>query len=241
MLPNFLVYLEAQKPIKFNNITIYQIPLNDILDYNIEKYNELLLPFLLDMDDFDILDKTLIQGMNIFDILLLNKETLTMLLNAISYFCKIDKIVFDEQKGVLYVGEGYIDRDNFSDFSEIILKINAKQKTQKEKPPENMSEKQRDIWQKLQEGRQRALAKSQVDLADLINTCQFAGDYYISINEISQWTLWNIARCYKSIFGKNNFRESFEIYCITGEDKLIKNRHWSDLIKVDNDENIRKG
>lgn len=240
MLPNFLVYLEAQKQIKFNDIIIYQTTLDDILDYDIEKYNELLLPFLLDVDDFDIPDKTLIQDINIFDILLSNKQTLTMLLDAISYFCKTDKIIFDEQRMVLYVGQGYIDRNNFSDFSDVILKINAKQKIQKEKPPVNMSEKQKEIWEKLQAGRQRALAKSQVNLADLINTCQFAGDYYISMDEISRWTLWNIARCYKSIFGKNNFRESFEIYCVTGEDKLIKNRHWSDLIKVDSDENTGK-
>ena len=233
MFSNLLLYLETQKQINFNNIIIYQIPLNDILDYNIDKYNMLMLPFLLDVDDFDIQDKDLIQGMNIFDILILDQTTLTMLLDSISFFCKSNEIQFDEQKKILYIGDGYIDRNNFAEFAEIILKMNAKQKIKKEKPPQNMSEKQKDIWAKLQQGRERAAAKSQVDLSDLINICQFGGNYYISMTEILQWTMYNISRCYKSILGKSNFQELFEIYCVTGENKLIENRHWTDLIKVD--------
>ena len=97
-----------------------------------------------------------------------------------------------------------------------------------------MTEKQKDIWNKLQQGRQRAAEKSQIDLSDLINVCQFGGDYYISKDDILNWTMWNITRCYKNILGKSNFKESFEVYCVTGEDKLIKNQHWTDLIKIEN-------
>ena len=74
------VYLETQKPIKFNNIIIYQISLNEILDYDMEKYNMLLLPFLVDIDDLNIPDEIQIQDMNIFDILTLNEANLSMLL-----------------------------------------------------------------------------------------------------------------------------------------------------------------
>lgn len=239
MLPNLLVYLETQKDIDFNGVKIYQTSLNDIVDYDIEKYNMLLLPFLLDIDDFEIQDENLIKNLNIFDILLLTEGTFKMLLDSISFFCKTNQISYDEQKGCLYIGEGYIDRNNFAEFADIILKINSKQKQVKEKPPENMTEKQRDIWEKLQKGRQRALEKGAVDLSDLINTCQFGGDYYISMEDILKWTMWNITRCYKAIIGKSSFKESFDIYCVTGEDKLIKNRHWTDLIKIDNkEENI---
>jgi hypothetical protein len=234
MLPNLLVYLIAQKQIIFNGITIYQKSLNEMLDCGIDKYNMLILPFLLDIDDFEFENKNLIQNMNIFDILILDKNTFTMLLNSISFFCETNKIDFDEQKGVLYIGDGYIDRNNFDEFADIILKINAKQKVQKEKPPENMTPKERDIWNKLQAGRQRKLEKSQIDLSDLINICQFGGDYYISNDIIFSWTMFNLTRCYKSIIGKSNFKELFDIYCVTGEEKLIKNQHWTDLIKLEN-------
>lgn len=243
-MSNLYVYLEVQKEIKFNNITIYQTSLDEILEYGIEEYNMLMLPFLLDVDDFgDIVvdNDKLLENINIFDILILDERTLTMLLNAISFFCKTNEISFDEAKHILYVGDGHIDKNNFAEFADIILQINAKQKIVKEKPPENMTQKQKEIWEKLQAGRERAMAKSQVDLADLINTCQFGGDYYIPIKDISQWTMWNISRCYKSILGKSNFRESFDIYCVTGENKLIENRHWTDLIKIENnnkEENI---
>lgn len=233
------VYLETQKPIKFNNIIIYQISLNEILDYDMEKYNMLLLPFLVDIDDLNIPDEIQIQDMNIFDILTLNEANLSMLLDSISFFCKTNEIGFDEQKQTLYIGDGFIDRDNFIDFSKCILESNSKRKIKKEKPPKNMTDKQRDIWEKIQKGRQRAMEKAQVDLSDLINVCQFGGDYYIPMDDILNWTLWNISRCYKTILGKSSFRELFDIYCVTGEDNLIKNHHWTDLIKV-NDENIGK-
>jgi hypothetical protein len=235
MVSHLLTYLIAQKQIKFNHIVIHQITLNEIIDYGIDEYNMLMLPFLLDIDDFDIKDETLIQNMNIFDILLLQQDTLTMLLNSISFFCKTDKISFDEQKGILYIGDGYINRDNFAEFADIILKINAKQKIQKEKPPKNMTPKQQEIWDKLREGRQRQVSKSQIDLADLLNVCEFGGDYHIPINSILGWTMFNVARCYKAILGKSNYQELFDIYCVTGEDKLIKNQHWTDLIKIEND------
>lgn len=232
-----LVYLETQKPIKFNQMFIYQITLDEILEYGMEEYNMLLLPFLLDIDDLNIPEDILAQNISIFDILTLHNENLSMLLDSISFFCKTDKIGFDEQKQIFYIGDGYIDKNNFEDFSKIILETNSKQKTQKEKPPKNMTARQKDIWDKLQEGRRRAMKKSQVDLFDLINVCQFGGDYYIPIDDISQWTLWNISRCYKTILGKSSFRELFDIYCVTGEEKLIKNHHWTDLIKVDDEKN----
>ena len=113
MVSNLLVYLITQKPINFHNILIYQTSLNDILEYGIDDYNMLLLPFLLDVDDFDISDKSLVKDLKIFDIFMLNNNTMSFLLNSISFFCKTDKISFDEQKGVLYIGNGYLDRNNF--------------------------------------------------------------------------------------------------------------------------------
>lgn len=236
MNSNLSVYLETQKPIKFNNIIIYQPSLDEILEYDIDKYNMLILPFLLDVDDFEFMDNSLIQNVNIFDILILdsNSEIFRILLDSISFFCKTDEIGLDEQKGVLYIGDGVIDRNNFSEFAEIILQLNAKQKPKKEIPPANMSEKQKEIWEKLHAGRQRAFEKSQIDLSDLINICQFGGQYFIPMSEILQWSLFNISRCYKSIIGKSNYQDLFDIYIVTGEEKLIKNQHWTDLIKINN-------
>ena len=233
MNSNLSVYLETQKPIKFNDIIIYQPSLDEILEYDIDKYNMLILPFLLDKDDFEFVDNSLIQNVNIFDILIL-KDNLEMLLESISFFCKTNEIGLNEQKGVLYIGNGFIDRNNFSEFAEIILQLNAKQKPEKEIPPANMSEKQKEIWEKLRAGRQRTFEKSQIDLSDLINICQFGGQYFIPMSEILQWSLFNISRCYKAIIGKSNYQDLFDIYIVTGEEKLIKNQHWTDLIKLNN-------
>lgn len=234
MIADFLIYLETQKQIKFNDIIIYQPPLNEIIDYGVDKYNMLLVPFLLDVSDFDFADESIIEKISIFDILTL-EQNLPLLLNSIGFFCKVDEMSFDEQKGTLYIGEnGFIDKNNFAEFAEIILQINAKQKPKKEIPPKNMTDKQRDIWEKLQAGRRKAMEKSQIDLCDLISICQFGGHYYISMSEILQWTMFNLTRCYKSIIGKSNYQDLFDIYIVTGEEKLIKNQHWTDLIKINN-------
>jgi hypothetical protein len=226
--------LITQKPIIFNGIKIIQPTLNMILDeeMGMDKYNEYLIPFFIDLDFFNIPDEAQEQY-NIFDIMTLD-ENIEFLLNSISIFCNTNVVKFDTEKKRLYIGdkEGYLDCNNFKEFSDIILKINSKERPPKEIPPKNMSEKQKDIWDKLCAGRKRQAEKNRINLADMLGTCELGGDYYIPIEDILNKTLWNISRCYQAILGKSNYKDAFSIYCVTGEKDLIK-RHWTDLISID--------
>lgn len=224
--------LVTQKPIIFNNIKIQQPTLNTILDdIGMDKYNELLIPFIIDMDFFDFPDN-IKEQYNIFDILT-SDINIGQLLDSISVFCDVDKAGLDTENQRLYIGDnnGYLDCNNFQEFTDIILKINSKIKPEKETPPKNMTAKQKDIWEKLQAGRKRQAEKNQIKLQDLINTCQFGGDYYIPMEDILNWTLWNISRCYQTILGKSGYKDAFSVYCVTGEKDLVK-KHWTDLISV---------
>lgn len=244
---NYSLELITQKPIYFNGIKIIQPTLDTIInDFGMEKYNECLLPFVIDLDFFDISDELKEQYNinNVFDILVLDSN-ISLLLNSIEIFCGTKPMSFDTKNKRLYIGDtstdnfdvnsNYLDSNNFNDFADIILKINSKTKPQKEIPPKNMTAKQKDIWNKLQAGRKRHAEKSQIDLADLINTCEFGGDYYIPMSNILNWTLWNISRCYQAILGKSNYKDAFSVYCVTGEKDLVK-KHWSDLISIDDKE-----
>lgn len=225
--------LITQKPIIFNGITITQPSLNMILDnIGMDKYNEILFPFVADLDILDVPDE-IREQYNIFDILTMDSN-IELLLNSISIFCNIEEARFDTKSKRLYIGDndGYLDCNNFKDFADIILKINSKTRPKVEKPPKNMSEKQRDIWEKLQAGRKRQAEKSQISLSDLINTCEFGGTYYIPKETILTWTLWNISRCYQAILGKSSYGDAFSIYCVTGDKDLVK-KHWTDLISID--------
>jgi hypothetical protein len=231
---NINTELITQKPIIFNGIKIIQPTLNDILNEKVgmDKYNEYLIPFFIDLDFLNVPDEYQEQY-NIFDIMT-NNDNIEFLLNAINIFCQTDIIKFDMENKKLYIGDngGYLDCNNFKDFSDIILKINSKERPTKEKPPKNMTEKQRDIWEKLTAGRQRQAGKNRIDLADMLNTCEFGGDYYIPMKEILNWTLWNISRCYQVILNRSSYKDAFSIYCVTGEKDLIK-QHWTDLISIE--------
>lgn len=229
---NIDIELITQIPIVFNGIKITQPTLNVILEIGMDTYNEHLLPFFVDLDMLKI-PYEYQEQYNVFDIMT-NDNNINLLLNSISIFCKTDVVKFDMENKRLYIGDdnGYLDCNNFKEFSDIILQINSKERPVKEKPPKDMTEKQREIWEKLSAGRQRQAEKNRINLADLLNTCEFGGDYYIPMDEISNWTLWNISRCYRSILGKSSYKDAFSIYCVTGEKDLIK-QHWTDLVSVE--------
>lgn len=192
-----------------------------------DNYNKLLFPFILDIENFNISDNIA----NVSDILVLDSN-IEILLNSLKYFCNADKIQFDERIKKIYINNGYLDRSNFGEFSNIILEISGKVKPKREKPPVFKSEKHKDIWNKIQEGRKRIAEQNKVELCDIINVCVFAGDYHIPMSEILSWSLWRVINCYKNILEKQSYKDSFEIFLVSGDKNIIENKHWLDRIKI---------
>ena len=126
-----------------------------------------------------------------------------------------------------------INSTNFDDISNIILKINANKKAVVEKPPENMSERQRDVWNKLQEGRRRDVKKNEVHIYDILNVCEFGGDYYIPIETIYNWSLWRIMNCYKARVGLKSYDDNLQIALVSGDGKSISGEnHWHQQLMI---------
>lgn len=221
--------LITQQPIIFNGIKIYQPSLSEILKVGIEEYNYQLLPFIVSMETLKLPIQT--GELSIFDVLTL-ENNLTILLTAIKQFCRLDEMKFDESLKRLYIDNGYLDKNNFNEFSDIILKINSKERPKIEKIPEFASEKQREIWEKIQKGRKRKESANQLYLFDMINACEFGGEYHIPMSEIMTWSLWRISNCYKAILSKSGYKDSFDIFLVSGEKELIENKHWLEQIKI---------
>lgn len=126
-----------------------------------------------------------------------------------------------------------IDSSNFDDISNIILKINANKKAVIEKPPANMSERQKDIWNKLQEGRQRDAKKNEVHIYDILNICEFGGTYHLPIETICNWSLWRIMNCYKARIGWKSYDDNLQIALVSGESKSISGEnHWHQQLMI---------
>jgi len=274
-IEQYYLDLKTQSPINYNGLTIYQPSFNEIKQYGIDNYNQLMLIYSLTLDCFDKLpDKN---NINLFNDLILNDEYLlnslseslymltkadevilykqskTVQLKFIDYqkkelidkaryyslfdwlYCKITKKFFSKNKIEVEKIEKVFDinSSNFDDISNIILKINANKKMVIEKPPSKMSEKQKDIWNKLQEGRKRDAKKNEVHIYDILNVCEFGGDYHLPIEIICNWSLWRIMNCYKSRIGWKGYCDNLQIALVSGDGKSISgNNHWHHQLMI---------
>lgn len=116
----------------FNGVKIIQKTISEILDFGMDNYNKLLFPFILNIENFNIPKG--INDFSVFDIIILDSN-IEILLNSLKYFCNVDKIQFDERIKKIYIHDGYLDRSNFEEFSNIILEISGKVKPKREKTP----------------------------------------------------------------------------------------------------------
>ena len=232
-MDNINLYLKVQEPIKFYDVcTIYQPSFKEILNYGFDEFGKLLLPYYITIDSLlDEITEEEKQNITNFELVCSSQDIVGFLFLSLEFFCKCKLDV--DKDGFIFDGyKGRLDKNNFDEFAEIILKICGRERVKKEKIPEFKNDRQKDIWQKLQEGRKRNAKNNEVNLEDIINYCEFGGRSYISIEEIKKWTMWRIINCYNSIIGASAYNDSFRIYLVSGEKSLIENKHWTDLLKL---------
>ena len=110
------------------------------------------------------------------DIILKDQGMLSSVAIALQLFCKCEDIYKRDNELLLKFNDKepfVINNGNFEDICQIIMKMNGKEKIKVEKPPKNMSERQRDVWEKLQAGRKRENEKNAVHIYDMLNVCEF--------------------------------------------------------------------
>lgn len=194
------------------------------------KFENLLFPFCITVDAIQDLTDEEKQGIKSFDILLSNPELAASLCQSLEFFCR-NEIRFAD--GQIYVGDyrGGLNRDNFDEFADVVLEMSGRKRPVDESK-KFKTEKAKAIWRKIKAGREREAQKNQLRLEDIINVCQYGGDYYISKDEIMNFTLWELMNCYKARLGVSNYKDTFAVYLVAGDKKLINGCHWTDLIKI---------
>jgi hypothetical protein len=222
--------LVLQYDINYNGIKIHQTTIDEMYQYGIEEYNKLLLPYYLTLDIFQIPPEEH-DNYSIFDLICINEDIFFYLILSLRYFCKTDNIT-TESDGI-HVDGGVINRNNFEEFSQLILKIHAKEREKEEKLPDNP--RQRELELKLRALRARHKPKNEIQLCDIMNIVKFGGKYHISINEIRQMTLWNLTMAYKAKVGVSNWEDSLSIALVSGDkENKLDDVHWIKQLKVDN-------
>ena len=223
--------LIRQKPINYNGLLFYPISFGYICDnIGLDIFDSLLIPFLITKDCLKMSDEELEQIDLFNDIIIKDQGMLSSVAIALQLFCKCEDIYKRDNELLLKFNDKepfVINNGNFEDICQIIMKMNGKEKIKVEKPPKNMSERQRDVWEKLQAGRKRENEKNTVHIYDMLNVCEFGGNYHIPIEEIENWTLWKIMNCYKARVNMKTYDDSLHICLVSGDGKSISDKnHW---------------
>jgi hypothetical protein len=221
--------LVLQEPIVFQGIKVYQPIIRDIFEYGIEKYNNFLIPYSIIYDMLGI-PEGYEDKVKMFDAVLSDGQLFSLLYLSLRYFCKTEDITL--YKNTIIIGTNILYRDNFDEFSDIILKIHAREKPKVDKLPDNP--RQREIELKLREAKARCKPKNGFQLCDIINNVRYGGKYYISLDEIKQMTLWSLSNAFNAKIGLSNYDANFSIALVAGDkDNTLENNHWTKLLKVE--------
>ena len=230
-MDDYNLELIRQKPINYNGLLFYPISFGYICDnIGLDVFDSLLIPFLITKDCLKMSDEELEQIDLFNDIIIKDQGMLSSVAIALQLFCKCEDIYKRDNELLLNFNDKetfVINNGNFEDICQIIMKMNGKEKIKVEKPPKNMSERQRDVWEKLQAGRKRENEKNTVHIYDMLNVCEFGGNYHIPIEEIENWTLWKIMNCYKARVNMKTYDDSLHICLVSGDGKSISDKnHW---------------
>lgn len=224
--------LVRQQPINYNGLLFYPISLDEISEkIGLDKFDDILYPFLMNKECINLPEEVL-NNLDLFEDFILETEAmLSSVVIILHLFCKCEDIRIGEDKSlILLFGEDThfeINKDNFDDISEIIMQINGKKKIKVEKPPKNMSDRQKDIWHKLQEGRKKDAEKNALKFYDILNICEFGGNYHIPQSTIGTWTLWKIMNCFSTRVDLKVYDDNVILVPATHDGKPISgDNHW---------------
>ncbi len=132
---------------------------------------------------------------------------------------------------ILVENNGLVDRENFDDIADVILKINNIKKTEIEPEPEFENDRQKDIYNKIMEGRRRKAEREYYTFNDIIHVVQFGGKSFISYDEILKFTVYQLIDAFTTILCIDGFNINFGQYQAGADPKQLDLEHWTNKIK----------
>lgn len=237
---------------KENNIRVRQPLISEVVDMGEDGFNELIMPFILTseavfngMDNeeeltakFDIYDLFFTQvekDVFILDKIFGGKSALGVLKDSLCYFLELDPDDIEfliNRKKIVINNSFMIDKEGYMRLRKIVQDVTNRQDMQIEKPPSNMTKRQKDVWFKLQKGRRRRAEKEAIYLQDLINFTSFGGTTYISLDQIDRMTYYQLSNAYKSIMGIDSFHVGMGYRLSYKFDVKDDVKHWTESLKI---------
>lgn len=242
------------RDIKLNeehDIKVYQPLIEDVVDIGEDEFQQVIMPFILTTEAvfngaenedelnelYDMFDLFFLKGENgktlLDDAVFDGKSATDVLADSVKYFTRADDVRILEMRQKIVVNNNYlIDKEEFTRIRKVIQAVLGRSDIEVEKPPKDMSERQKQIWFKLQKGRRRRAEKEAVYLQDLINYTSFGGTSYISLKEIDKMTYFQLHNAYKSIVGVDAYRTGLQYKVSQKYEIKDEIKHWSESIKI---------
>lgn len=230
---------------------VHQPIMREVVDMGEDYFQKLIMPYILTTEAFftgadneeELVGKWSIfelfflrdeEGATILDKIVFNGEdSLEALKQSLSYFLRTDDIVLLEKRQKIIVNNSYlIDKNEFENLRHVIQESLGRKDIEVEKPPKNMSKRQKDIWEKLQKGRRRKAERDAVHIQDIANYISFGGTSYISPREIDEMTYYQFYNAYKSIVGMDTYRTSMQYKVSEKFDVKEDVKHWLETLKI---------
>lgn len=235
---------------KESDIYVQQPTIHEIVDLGEDGFNELVMPYILTseavfngvdgseelMSRFDIYDlffTKVEENVFVLDNVFGGKSALGVLKESLRFFLKTDDIEFLPHVRKIAINSKYVmDKKEFMQVRKLIQGVCNRQDMSVEKPPNNMTERQKGIWKKLQKGRRRRAEKDAVYLQDMINYISFGGTTYIPLDEIDRMKYYQLTNAYKSIMGKDAFHIGMGYKLSQKFDIKDDVKHWVEALKI---------
>ena len=230
---------------------VRQPRVSEVVDIGEDAFNDLIYPFILTseavfngQDNSDELSAkysiyqlyfaTMGEGEFILDGIFGGKSALDALKDSISYFLNVESkdIQFLTQRKKIVIGECVIDEQDFIALRKIIQLVVSREDIAFEKVPKNMTERQRDIWEKLQRGRRNTARRDALYLQDMINVVSFGGSTYIPLDSIERMTFYQLRNAYKSVMSMDAYKMGMDYKLSPKYEVKDDVEHWTKSLRI---------
>ncbi|MCP1324263.1 AMP-binding protein [Bacillus sp. S0628] len=232
-----------------HDLFVQQPLISDVVDMGEDSFNEYVLPYILTIDAiFGGLDneEELMEKFTVYQLFFLNSEdggfldgifggksALGVLEESIKYFLKTDDIQILENRKKIVINNSFLmDEVEFNFLRNIVQSVVGRKDIEVEKPPKNMTPRQKDIWDKLQKGRRRKAEREAIYLQDIINYTAFGGPTFIPLTQIDNMTYYQLHNAYKSVVGIDSYNTSLGYKLSQKFDVKDEIKHWTNILKI---------
>lgn len=237
-----------------NGFNVRQLSIEEIASMGDGVFESYLIPYVLTIDAlfdseeeaekvkanrtmFQLFFQQTAEGL-LLDSVFGGRNTLEFVKSTIALFLGIEesKITILKNRNKFAIQDGsrelLLDDESYSKLREIIQMMHSREDVEVERPPKDMTERQQDIWKKLQEGRKRRQSRESLKLGDIINLVAFGGNSYIPFDAIARMTYFQLYRAYKNVMSRDSYELGMSYKLSQKFDYKDEVKHWAKDFKL---------